>query len=176
MNLYSFAALWLHTIAINAPLSSRVSSKRYEVYAVSSQNLSKRNLIPDPLAEKIYKLKGRACWKFGPTNPRLGPLGVKRRMLILSTPILDTLPWLISRDSKKFSKVFKLKTIATFSDWIFATISCCMTVDRHRFYFPVFPNQVCAAPLIVILKQPICFSGNHAWSDIAWYDLIKVFC
>lgn len=172
MNLYSFAALWLRTIAINAPLSSRVSSKRYEVYAVSSQNLSKRNLIPDLLAE----IEGCACWRFGPTNPQLGPRGVKRRMLILSTSILDTLPWLISRDSKKFSKVFKLKTIATFSDWIFATISCCMTVDRHRFYFPVFPNQVHAAPLIVILKQPICFSGNHAWSDVAWYDLIKVFC
>lgn len=48
MNLYSFAALWLHTIAINAPLSSRVSSKRYEVYAVSSQNLSKTELDPRP--------------------------------------------------------------------------------------------------------------------------------
>lgn len=75
MNLYSFAALWLRTIAINAPLSSRVSSKRYEVNAVSSQNLSKRDLIPDPLAEINLQTKGSCLlkiWSHKPTTRTAG--------------------------------------------------------------------------------------------------------
>lgn len=75
MNLYSFAALWLRTIAINTPLSSRVSSKRYEVYAVSSQNLSKQNLIPNPLAEIDLQTKGSSLlkiWSHKPTTRTAG--------------------------------------------------------------------------------------------------------
>ena len=96
----------------------------------------------------------------------LKPLGVKRSPLILSTSIRDTLPWLISWDSRE-SMDFQIQnnSLIFWLDLCHSLHTVCL--DQHRFYFPI--NYV-----HLIWFWQTRFSTMTSHHDLLFWQNIKI--